>query len=217
MADLLTDILSGRTGRLYKGLVQGRELANEVQASVSLKKYAGIIQVESVVKDDKDPAAVEAAIYEELERLAREPVPDAELQKVKNQAKANAFRRLSSPFFIALQLSRHGAALEVITLLRRGGPRHRSESSGGPRLLRKETARRRVLSRRRGGGGEDTELGLRGGAGHGAAAAAQSRPNRPAGSRGIPSQAAQGQVRRREAVSSVQKKAQTAGALEGAE
>ena len=104
VADLLTDILSGRTGRLYKGLVQGRELANEAQASVSLKKYAGIVEVESVVKDGKDPAAVEAAIYEELERLAREPVPDAELQKVKNQAKANAFRRLSSPFFIALQL-----------------------------------------------------------------------------------------------------------------
>ena len=104
VADLLTDILSGRTGRLYKGLVQGREVANEAQASVALKKYAGIVMVEAVVKDDKDPAAVEAAIYEELDKLAREPVPDAELQKVKNQAKANAFRRLSSPFFIALQL-----------------------------------------------------------------------------------------------------------------
>ena len=104
VADLLTDILSGRTGRLYKGLVQGREVANEVSASVDLKKYAGIVKVESVVKDGKDPAAVEAGIYEELERLASEPVPDTELQKVKNQAKANAFRRLSSPFFIAVQL-----------------------------------------------------------------------------------------------------------------
>lgn len=104
VADLLSDILSGRTGRLYKGLVQGRELANEAQASVSLKKYAGVFEIEAVVKDGKEPAAVEAAVYEELERLAREPVPDAELQKVKNQAKANAFRRLSSPFFIALQL-----------------------------------------------------------------------------------------------------------------
>jgi predicted Zn-dependent peptidase len=104
VADLLTDILSGRTGRLYKGLVQGREVANQVSASIDPKKYAGILQVEAVVKDDKDPAAVEAAIYEELERLASEPVPDAELQKVKNQAKANAFRRLSSPFFIAFQL-----------------------------------------------------------------------------------------------------------------
>ena len=104
VVDLLTDILSGRTGRLYKGLVQGREVANEVSASVALKKYGGYVQVESVVKDDKEPAAVEAGVYAELERLANEPVPDAELQKVKNQAKANAFRRLSSPFFIALQL-----------------------------------------------------------------------------------------------------------------
>ncbi len=31
--DLLTDILSGRTGRLYKGLVLGRQVANEASAS----------------------------------------------------------------------------------------------------------------------------------------------------------------------------------------
>jgi len=104
VADLLSDVMSGRTGRLYKSIVEGRALANEVSASVSLKKYAGIFQIEAVVKDGRDRAAVENAIYEELERLAREPVPDAELQKVKNQAKANAYRRLSSPFFIGLQL-----------------------------------------------------------------------------------------------------------------
>lgn len=104
VVDLLSDVMSGRTGRLYKGLVQGREVANEVSASVDLKKYAGIFQIEAVVKDGKEPAAVEKALYEELDRLAREPVPAEELQKVKNQAKANAYRRLSSPFFIALQL-----------------------------------------------------------------------------------------------------------------
>jgi predicted Zn-dependent peptidase len=104
VVDLLSDVMSGRTGRLYKGLVEGREVANEASASVSLKKYAGIFEIESVVKDGKDPAAVEAAIDEELQRLASEPVPGAELQKVKNQAKANAYRRLTSPSFIALQL-----------------------------------------------------------------------------------------------------------------
>src|SRR5688572_3082775 len=73
VADLLSDILSGRTGRLYKGIVQGRELANNVSASVSKMKYAGVFEIESVVKDGKEPAAVEAAIYSELERLASEP------------------------------------------------------------------------------------------------------------------------------------------------
>jgi len=102
--DLFTDVLSGRTGRLYKGLVLGRQVANEVSASIDPKKYAGTVQMEAVVKDGKDPAAVEQALYEEIERLKNEPVPTEELQKVKNQAKANAYRRLSSPLFIMYQL-----------------------------------------------------------------------------------------------------------------
>ncbi|HEY2945808.1 MAG TPA: pitrilysin family protein [Vicinamibacteria bacterium] len=102
--DVLTDVLSGRTGRLYKGLVVGKQLANEVSASVDSKKYAGAIELAAVVKDGKEPAAAEQALYDELERLKNEPVPAEELQKVKNQAKANAYRRLSSPFSIAVQL-----------------------------------------------------------------------------------------------------------------
>jgi predicted Zn-dependent peptidase len=102
--DLLTDVLSGRTGRLYKGLVLGKQVANEASASVDFKKYAGTIQLEAVVKEGKEPRAVEEAVEEELARLAREDVPAEELQKVKNQAKANAYRRLSSPTFIMFQL-----------------------------------------------------------------------------------------------------------------
>jgi predicted Zn-dependent peptidase len=102
--DLLSDLLTGRTGRLYKSLVLGRQIANEVEASVDLKKYAGSFEVESVVKEGKDPAAVEAAIHEEIARLQNEPVPAEEMQKVKNQGKAQAFRRLSSPFSIMIQL-----------------------------------------------------------------------------------------------------------------
>jgi predicted Zn-dependent peptidase len=104
VVDLVSDVLSGRTGRLYKGLVTGRQVANQTSASVDLKKYEGVFQVECTVKDGKDPAEVEQAIYDEVEKLKAEPLPADELQKVKNQAKANAFRRLSSPFYIALQL-----------------------------------------------------------------------------------------------------------------
>jgi hypothetical protein len=97
-------VLSGRTGRLYKGLVTGRQIANEATAGVDGRKYAGLFEVEATVKDGKDPAAVEAAVYEEIERLQKEPVAADELLKVKNQYKANAFRRLSSPFSIMVQL-----------------------------------------------------------------------------------------------------------------
>jgi predicted Zn-dependent peptidase len=102
--DLLSDVLSGRTGRLYKGLVLGKQVANEAQAAIDVRKYSGIFTLECVVKDGKDPAEVERGIDEEIAKLQKDPVPAEELQKVKNQFKANAYRRLSSPFSIAVQL-----------------------------------------------------------------------------------------------------------------
>jgi predicted Zn-dependent peptidase len=102
--DLLSDVLSGRTGRLYKGLVRGRQVANDVTAPVDGRRYAGIFQAEITVKDGKDPAEAEKALYEEIETLQQTPVPAEELQKVKNEYKANAFRRLASPFSIMIQL-----------------------------------------------------------------------------------------------------------------
>jgi predicted Zn-dependent peptidase len=105
--DLLSDVLTGRTGRLYKGLVLGRGIANEVEASIDPRKYEGIFTVECTVKDGKEPAAVEQAVYEEIDKLVRDGVPAEELQKVKNAYKANAYRRLSTPFAVFVQLVRY--------------------------------------------------------------------------------------------------------------
>jgi predicted Zn-dependent peptidase len=102
--DLLSDVLTGRTGRLYKGLVLGRQIANECSASIDPRKYSGIFMVECTVKEGQDPAAVEKAVYEEIGKVQDEPVAPEELQKVKNAYKANAYRRLVSPFAIAIQL-----------------------------------------------------------------------------------------------------------------
>jgi predicted Zn-dependent peptidase len=102
--DLLSDVLSGRTGRLYKGLVEGRGVANAASASVDPKKYAGSFVAEVTVKDGQEPARAEQALFEEIERLQKDVVPAEELQKVKNAYKANAYRRLASPFFVMVQL-----------------------------------------------------------------------------------------------------------------
>ncbi len=102
--DLLSDVLSGRTGRLYKGLVLGRQVANASSASIDGRKYGGIFMVETTVKDGKEPAAAEAAVYEEIERLQNEEVLAEELQKVKNAFKANSYRRLSNPLATFIQL-----------------------------------------------------------------------------------------------------------------
>ncbi len=102
--DLMTDILSGRTGRLTKALVLDQKIANNAAAYVNGQKYGGYIGAEVTVKDGQEPAKVEAALYEVLDKLKTELVPDEELQKVKNQAKADAYRRLSSGTFIMFQL-----------------------------------------------------------------------------------------------------------------
>jgi len=107
--DVLADVLSGRTGRLYKGLVVERQVANAASAAHDQKEYGGVFEVEVTVKDGKEPPAAEAAVYEELDRLQREPVPPGELQKVKNQEKANAFRRLANPTFVMFQLLAYDA------------------------------------------------------------------------------------------------------------
>jgi predicted Zn-dependent peptidase len=102
--DLLSDVLSGRTGRLYKGLVEGRRVANAASAYISPKRYAGTFVAEVTVKEGQDPAAAERGLFEEIARLQDEPVGATELQKVKNAFKANSYRRLASPFFIMVQL-----------------------------------------------------------------------------------------------------------------
>jgi hypothetical protein len=89
--------------------VLGRQVANASSASIDDRKYAGIFMVETTVKDGKEPAEAEAAAYEEIEKLQKDEVPAEELQKVKNAYKANAYRRLSSPFFVGFQLVRSDA------------------------------------------------------------------------------------------------------------
>jgi len=102
---LIGDILSRRTGRLYKTLVEDQALAvGEPYAYYRPLKYEGYFEVGAEVKDGRRPADVEAALLAEIDKLAKAPVEERELQKVKNQELANSFRRLQSNFFLLLQL-----------------------------------------------------------------------------------------------------------------
>ncbi len=102
--DVLAGVLNGRTGRLYKSLVLDQQIATSASASQESNKYAGSFGVGIEAKGDHQPEALELAWYRELERLQNELVPDRELQKVKNQIEADAFRGLQSPFFLLVQL-----------------------------------------------------------------------------------------------------------------
>ncbi len=102
---LMSDLLNGRTGRLYKSLVEEGHLATgEPWAWSQAMKYAGAFEIGAEVADGRTHREVEDALLAEIERLKTEPVGERELQKVKNQAMADSYRRLQSRFFLLLQL-----------------------------------------------------------------------------------------------------------------
>ena len=101
---VLGQLLNGRTGRLYRALVEEQEVATNAGGGQSGFKFEGMFQLSGTAKEGRTPEEVEQAIYSELERLKTEPVPERELQKVKNQNAASNFRGLRSNFGLMNQL-----------------------------------------------------------------------------------------------------------------
>jgi predicted Zn-dependent peptidase len=106
---ILAGILNGRTGRLEKALVLPADaVATTVRASagglMSPQKYAGAFTIDAEAKEGRSLDEVEKGIDAQIGRLKTDLVPAEELQKVKNNVAAASYRRLSSNFFILLQL-----------------------------------------------------------------------------------------------------------------
>jgi predicted Zn-dependent peptidase len=102
---IMADLLSGRTGRLYKSLVESKHVASgEPYAWSRALKYGGAFEIGAEVADGHTHQEVEDALLAEISRLQSEPVADHELQKVKNQSLADSYRRLRSNFYLMLQL-----------------------------------------------------------------------------------------------------------------
>ncbi len=102
--EILSQILSTKTGRLYKGLVLGSAVATDSGAAQNSMKWAGFFDVSGEAATGHTPAEVENAIYAEIEKLQREEVPAHELQKVKNNFAAGEYRKLNSNMGILHQL-----------------------------------------------------------------------------------------------------------------
>lgn len=102
--EILAQILSTHTGRLYKGLVLGNGVATDAGAAQNSMKWAGYFEFSGEAAPDHSPENVEKAIYAELEKLQRVEVPAQELQKVKNAFAAAEFRKLNSNMSILHQL-----------------------------------------------------------------------------------------------------------------
>jgi predicted Zn-dependent peptidase len=102
--EVLAGILNGRTGRLYRSLVLGREIAFATSAAQNSLHRAGYFSFAAEAKGKATPESLLVAWDSELERLTAEPIPESELEKVQNRLTADAFRRLKDPVSLLQQL-----------------------------------------------------------------------------------------------------------------
>jgi len=102
--DVLAGLLNGRTGRLYKKLIEELEIASSARCGQNSSKYAGSFSFSAETKGDATPGDLEQAWYDVLQTVIDGEIPERELQKVKNGIAADAYRQLESPFSLLLQL-----------------------------------------------------------------------------------------------------------------
>ena len=74
----------GDSSRLYQSLSKEKELVVGIGGYIDERIGVGGFYVGATVRPDKKPGEVEAAIYAEIERLARQPIAEWELRKAKN-------------------------------------------------------------------------------------------------------------------------------------
>jgi predicted Zn-dependent peptidase len=95
MSSLLTD---GRTSRLYRSLVEQKQLALSVNISTSFPgdRYSNLMLLYALTAPGHTVEEVATALNAELQRLKDEPVTAEELDRVKTQYRAGLLRSLAS-------------------------------------------------------------------------------------------------------------------------
>ena len=110
--NLLTNILSsGRTSRLYKSLVEEKQVALSAQGFSGFpgNKYPNLMLFYALTAPGHTVDDVAIALREQIELLKSEPVTTAELERIKTQFKASLIRSLDSNLNMARILTEYEA------------------------------------------------------------------------------------------------------------
>jgi predicted Zn-dependent peptidase len=106
LAMLASILTGGRSSRIYRRLVLEDRIATSVTSGTGPGSlYPGLFSIEAFPRAPHTHLEVEAAIYEELDRIKEQPPEEVELQRVRNQLEASDVRRLSSNFGLAVQIA----------------------------------------------------------------------------------------------------------------
>lgn len=87
--DLMSDILSqGQSSRLYNSLLKEQQLFSDINAYITSSLDEGLFVVDGKLVEGVSIATAEAAIWNELNKMANELVSETELMKVKNKSES---------------------------------------------------------------------------------------------------------------------------------
>jgi predicted Zn-dependent peptidase len=103
--DVLSQILSaGRSSRLYRRLVYRAQLALAAEGAYWELGQAGVFYAFANVRPEAKIERVEQILFEEIERLARESVSPAELEKAKRQLEVGLVDGLATSHALASRI-----------------------------------------------------------------------------------------------------------------
>jgi len=104
-------LASGRTSRLYKTLVSDAQVALDIGSLNGFPgdKYENIFLLYGLTAPGNAPEDIATLFAQELQRLQQEPVTQAELDRVKTQARAGLLRSLDSNSGMAALLAEYEA------------------------------------------------------------------------------------------------------------
>jgi zinc protease len=106
--DLLTDILAGgESGRLYSSLVREKKLFTDINAYLTGDLDPGLLIISGKLMDGVSYLAAEESIIEVIEEMKRVPVPDDEMEKLKNKFESSMVFSNTSVLNKAMNLGFH--------------------------------------------------------------------------------------------------------------
>ena len=95
--DMLESILSaGRTSRLYKSIVDDKQLAVDIGTYYGNAFDPTVMWIYAIANQDVNESDLEKAILDEIDKVVKEGVTENELQKVKNQKLMGFYRTMET-------------------------------------------------------------------------------------------------------------------------
>lgn len=95
----------GQSSRFYQTLVKEKQLVTNIFGFIDEKRGTGAFYISATVRQGVKPADVEAAVYDEIERLKKDGVADWEIQKAKNTTRRNFINSMQSSLSRAINIS----------------------------------------------------------------------------------------------------------------